>query len=267
VCTLAIYHRYLPGLPVFVAANRDEFLARPTRGPMVLETEPQIMGGRDEVAGGSWLTLSEQGLIVGVLNRRTERATDPERRSRGDLCLELARCADAKTAAALLAVTPTDRHNPFNILVADRARAFVAQNRRANMVVEELEPGLHVLTNLDLDDHECTRISHSWKHFEASGEAFCRDSDRSALLSSLRRVLADHRTAVDDRQPTDQLCIHTPAYGTRSSSMLLIDDSGVPQYFHAAGAPCRTPFRRIPLSRSARDKPRASLDGIETAFQ
>ncbi|MFP6663394.1 MAG: NRDE family protein [Deltaproteobacteria bacterium] len=267
MCTLAIYHRYLPGLPVLVAANRDEFLARPTRGPMVLETMPQIIGGRDEVAGGSWLTLSEHGLIVGVLNRRTPRAADPALRSRGELCLELARCPDATAAAKLLAATPTDRHNPFNILVADTTRAFVAQNRRAGMDVEELAPGLHVLTNLDLDDHECTRISHSWQHFEATGEAFCRAADRSALLSSLRRVLADHRTAVDDRQPTDQLCIHTSVYGTRSSSIILIDDKGEKQYFHAAGAPCRTPYRKIALRPSAAAPSTTSLDGIETPLQ
>jgi uncharacterized protein with NRDE domain len=266
VCTLAIYHRHLPGLPVLVAANRDEFLARPTRSPMVLETSPRITGGRDEVAGGSWLTLSEQGLIVGVLNRRTPRAAEPERRSRGELCLELARCPDAAAAAKLLAATPTERHNPFNILVADRARAFVAQNRRQGMVVEELEPGLHVLTNLDLDDHECSRISHSWQHFEASGESFRRTPDRSALLSSLRRVLADHRTAVDDRQPTDQLCIHTPAYGTRSSSMILLDDNGTQKYFHAAGAPCRTPFRRVALAPPVEEQPE-SIERIETALK
>lgn len=262
MCTLALYHRYLPGLPVVVAANRDEFLARPARGPMILQREPRIIGGRDEVAGGSWLALAESGLIVGILNRRTAAAPDASRASRGELCLELASLSSAAEAAALLAAVPQDKHNPFNILVADREAAFVAQNRSRRTVVEQLSPGLHVLTNLDLDDHECSRISHSWQHFEAAGEEYLRDEERSTLLSRLRRTLADHLTAVDDREPTDQLCIHTEGYGTRSSSMLLLTEQGEEQYFHAAGPPCRTPYRRVDL-----DGYRHSLDRIESAFQ
>lgn len=262
MCTLAIYHRHLPGLPVVVAANRDEFLSRPARGPMLLRKQPRIIGGRDEVAGGSWLTLSRGGFVVGVLNRRTQEPPDPARTSRGALCLELAALGGAEDAAQYLAETPPGQHNSFNILVADRGAAFVAQNRTSRTVVQRLSPGLHVLTNLDLDDHTCSRISHSWQYFERAGEAYIRNRDRSTLLSRLRRILADHRTAVDDRVPTDQLCIHTEGYGTRSSSMLLLTDDEEEQYFHAAGPPCRTPYRRVDL-----DGFRHSLDRIESAFE
>ena len=55
VCTLAIYTRVLPGLPLVVAANRDEFYARPASGPTLLASEPRIVGGRDLLAGGTWL--------------------------------------------------------------------------------------------------------------------------------------------------------------------------------------------------------------------
>ena len=78
-----------------------------------------MIGGRDLVAGGSWLTLSRSGLVVGVLNRRTETPPDPNLVSRGALCLELAATASAADAAALLRGVPGGRHNPFNILVAD----------------------------------------------------------------------------------------------------------------------------------------------------
>lgn len=247
MCTLAIFQQVLPGLPVLVAANRDEYLARPTMDPMLLEKGPEIVGGRDEVAGGSWLTLSETGLIVGVLNRRTDLPADSERSSRGELCLELARCSDAGSAATLLSSTPPGKHNPFNILVADSAQAFVAQNRAAGTAVEELSAGLHLLTNLDVDDHTCPRISHSTQHFAEAGAAFLEDRDRGSLLVTLREVLSDHRLALDDRQPTDQLCIHSPAYGTRSSSILHIDDSGRPGFLHAAGPPCETDYERVPL--------------------
>jgi len=139
VCTLAIFHRTLDDLPLVVAANRDEFYGRPATAPVVLGHDPLAVGGRDLVAGGSWLALNQLGLVVGVLNRRTDAAPDPSRESRGTLCVELARSSSARQAAELLRAVAPARHNPFNILVADRTSAFVAQNRERGTHVQELE--------------------------------------------------------------------------------------------------------------------------------
>lgn len=247
MCTLAILTRRLPGLPLVVAANRDEFYDRPTLGPGLLARDPLVVGGRDLRAGGTWLCLNEHGVVVGVLNRRTPAPADPARASRGELGLALARVRRAGEAAAILRDVPPAAHNPFNILVADGGEAFVAQNRADGTRVEELPPGTHVLTNLDLNDATCPRISRSSERFAAAGDRFVARPECSALVDDLRHVLADHRTALDDRQPTDRLCIHTPVYGTRSSTILLAPAAGAPLFLHAAGAPCRRPHRRVPL--------------------
>ena len=247
MCTLALFSRALPGLPLVVAANRDEFLARPSTGPTLLASAPPIVGGRDLVAGGTWLCLRETGLVVGVLNRRTGVPADPTRASRGALCLALAHARSAAEAARLLADTPGNAHNPFNLLVADARAAFVGQNRGDRTVVEALPAGLHLLSNLNLNDPTCPRISHSSKLFAAVGRRFAADPVRPALLDGLRVVLSDHEVAVDDRQPTDQLCIHTPAYGTRSSSIVLVDDGGATSLFHAEGPPCRDGHQPVTL--------------------
>lgn len=247
VCTLALFSRVLPGLPLVVAANRDEFLARPTAPPALLADSPRIFGGRDLVAGGTWLCVQEGGLVVGVLNRRTGEPPDPIRLSRGSLCVELARSGSAEAAARRLAEVPGDAHNPFNLLVADVRGAWVGQNRGDRTVVEELPPGTHLLTNLDLNDSTCPRISHSSRHFVAVGERFARDRDRAGLLDGLRRTLSDHVTAVDDRKPTDQICIHMESYGTRSSTLVLLDASSRVEFLHADGPPCVTPHARVPL--------------------
>jgi len=247
VCTLALFTRQLPGLPLVVAANRDEFFGRPSTSPELLASAPRIVGGRDLIAGGTWLAVGEQGLLVGVLNRRSSEPPDATRVSRGALCVALAGERDAESAARVLrAVAPTT-HNPFNLLIADRSRAFVGQNRRSGTFVQELEPGTHLLTNLDLNDTTCPRISRSSQRFAALADAYAARPDRAELVSGLHAVLADHLTAVDDRQPTDQLCIHTPLYGTRSSSILLCDDRGGVTFLHAAGPPCRRSYRRVAL--------------------
>jgi uncharacterized protein with NRDE domain len=247
VCTLAVYTRSLPGLPLVVAANRDEFYARAATGPTMLAQDPRVVGGRDLVAGGSWLCVTEDRLVVGVLNRRTDEGPDPSRRSRGALCIELARTRSARRAAEMLAGVPPREHNPFNILVADRDEAFVAQNRSEATVVEQLAPGTHLLTNLNLNDATCQRISRSSRRFADVASRFIARGDRSEIVSGLRTVLADHLTALDDRQPTDQLCIHTPLYGTRSSSIVLLEEDGATALLHAPGPPCRRPHRRVPL--------------------
>ena len=247
MCTLAVFTRALPGLPLVVAANRDEFYARPAEGPTVLATEPLVVGGRDLVAGGSWLATSARGLVVGILNRRTGEAPDPTRASRGALCVALAHAHDVAAALAILSELRPDEHNPFNVLVADRERAVVAQNRGDGMSLHELAPGTHLLTNLDLNDPTCQRISRSSQRFQALAARFASSGDRSQLVDGLHTVLGDHLTAVDDRAPTDQLCIHTEAFGTRSSSILLTDDTCRLDFLHASAAPCRGAYRRIPL--------------------
>lgn len=247
MCTLAVFSRALPGLPLVVAANRDEFYARPAEGPTLLASEPRVVGGRDLVAGGSWLAVSEQELVVGVLNRRTGEPPNPRRASRGTLCVELARSGSVEAAVALLRALPPDKHNPFNILVADRESALVAQNREDGVRVQELPAGAHLLTNVDVNDATCPRISRSAQRFEELAGAYERTRDASALAAGLHTVLADHLTALDERAPTDQLCIHTEAFGTRSSSLLFAYADGRFDYLHCPTAPCRGTYRRVAL--------------------
>ena len=90
MCILMVIHRLLPDYPIIVAANRDETYDRPTQGPALLCDAPRIWGGRDERAGGTWMGVNEHGVVVGLTNRRldAEQEADPERRSRGMVCLE-----------------------------------------------------------------------------------------------------------------------------------------------------------------------------------
>lgn len=249
MCTLAAFVGVFPGWPLVVAANRDELLARPATAPLLLrETPPRSVGGRDLVAGGTWLGVSERGLVAGVLNRRSALPADPTRDSRGALCLALLACASAGEAAERVAAEPAGRYNPFNLLVADRRDAFVASQPAGERPrVARLPPGLHLLTNLDLNDPTCPRIAASHRHFAAAGDAFAADPGVERLVARLRTVLGDHATALDPRGP-GSLCVHADAYGTRSASVVLVGtpDAGT-RFFHADGPPCRTPLGPVAL--------------------
>jgi uncharacterized protein with NRDE domain len=248
VCTLAVFARALPGWPLVVAANRDELRARPATAPGLLRTDaPRALGGRDLVAGGTWLGVNEDGLVVGLLNRRTTTPNDPTRRSRGLLCLDLLACRSAHAAAGLVARIEGAHYNPFNLLLADPRDAWVAvQGPAGAPQVERLDAGLHVLTNLDVDDPTCPRIATSHRRFAATGDRFARCGDVDALVGDLRAVLADHDTALDPRGP-GALCVHAEVYGTRSSSVIAVGADGGVLYFHADGPPCQTPLALVPV--------------------
>ncbi|HZP43717.1 MAG TPA: NRDE family protein [Candidatus Binatia bacterium] len=246
MCTLAVYFRVFPSRPVVVAANRDELLARPAAPPTLLRDEPpRAFGGRDLVAGGTWLGVNDAGLVAGLLNRRAPAPPDPGRRSRGLLCLDALEARRAREAAARVLREPAGHHNPFNLLVVDPEDAVVlVQARDGAPRAAALEPGVHVLTNLDVNDPTCPRIAASHRRFVAAGDAFRADGDEAAFVRRLRDVLADHATPADPRGP-GSLCVHAGAYGTRSSSVILVGRRGTRTFF-ADGPPCRTPLAEVP---------------------
>ena len=78
MCTLAIYFQVFPDYPVVIAANRDEYLARPALPPTTLLEHPHVVGGKDLQASGTWLGINQYGLVAGLLNRRRTDYGDPE---------------------------------------------------------------------------------------------------------------------------------------------------------------------------------------------
>jgi uncharacterized protein with NRDE domain len=194
MCTLAIYFRATREWPVVIAANRDEFLARPADDPTTLLEHPHVVGGKDLKAGGTWLGISEHGVVAGLLNRRADNGGNPDARSRGLLCLDALRRKTAREAAEFAGRERGSDYNPFNLLMVSRTEAFVAYNRGAAIEVVELKPGLHLLSNLNVNDFECPKISASYGKFEALGKREDFQRDPVGQRAPLGALLADHNT-------------------------------------------------------------------------
>jgi uncharacterized protein with NRDE domain len=178
------------------------------------------------------------------LNRRTNEAPVATKRSRGLLLLEALASESAAAAARALGAVDASTYNAFNLLVADRTHAFVAQNQVDGMHVTTLEPGLHLLTNLDLNDPTCPKIARSHALFAAAGAAFRASRDEARFRVELRTILADHTTALDPRLPDalGALCVHADGFGTRCSSLLFLHADGHWQHWFASGPPCRADY-------------------------
>jgi uncharacterized protein with NRDE domain len=249
VCLLIAFTRTLPDSPLVVAANRDERLDRPATAMTVLDAgPPRILGGRDELAGGTWLAVNDRGVVAGLTNRPVEAGRDPTKRSRGELPLLLARATSAEAAVAALEaeVDPSD-YNPAWILVGDRRSLFAADvSDGQSLGVEELRPGLHILENTPFGD-DSPKIRHV-AELLAGTERLAADERSRRLVS----VLSDH--AVPAHAPKDTAggplpasvladCVHGEGYGTRWSCLVDVGaDDRPPHVRYAEGPPCRAPF-------------------------
>ncbi len=251
MCTLAIYFQSFENFPLVVAANRDEFFARPTEAPGSLGDG--MFGGRDSVKRGTWLGVNSLGLVAALLNRRSELSPDPSRRSRGLLCLGALRSPSAREARRAIARECPSAYNPFNLLVADRGEAWIGTNHGGELAFTSLAPGLHLLTNLDLDDPTCPRIAASYRLFAGLLDSAGPALPASSFVARLRGILSKHDTPLDPRalELANSLCLHSVEYGTRSSTVLWLDTSGEWTYFHSPRPPCLVEYERVPVSFSA----------------
>jgi uncharacterized protein with NRDE domain len=257
VCTLALFRSSSTRFPLVVAANRDELLARPTSPPARLGDVAGVVAGRDLEAGGTWLGARVAGapLVAGLLNRRTAETkpgSSSGELSRGSLCLDALRARSVDEALrAIEAAGDLARYGPFNLLLADRARAVVLDNARG-LRATELGTGMSLLTNLDVNDPRCPRLASAVRPFEQVARRLETGADAHEIVAECARVLASHENSLDpaDASPLSRLCVHTEIYGTRSSSVILVDADNRVRYFHAAGPPCTAPFVEVASSEA-----------------
>lgn len=234
MCTLILLHRCVDGAPLVVAANRDEYLDRPAAPPALLTGDgPAVAAPRDLRAGGTWLGLNAVGLFAALTNRPT-RDADRSRRSRGLLVLDALRQPSAASAADRLESLPAGGYNPFNLVLADREQAFALSYDDAPRV-KPLAPGAHVVGNADPFGPEVPKLA--WLRVRAAA------ASRAAAGSVLERLGDLCRGHGGPGGPLDDACVHLPGYGTRSSTLVRLDDGPGRGAFHFAdGPPCRTQY-------------------------
>lgn len=151
MCILALQFQVARDAPVLLAYNREEDVERPSSPPRIQSGRPRVVCGVDRKANGTWLGVNQHGLCVAVSNR-PKRAVPPEPISRGLLCRKLLGAANARDAARM-AVDELSSGNyaGANYVCVDASYAAVVYGGDSIRLVE-LAPGLHFLTNGDVDD-------------------------------------------------------------------------------------------------------------------
>src|SRR5258706_12398715 len=201
MCLIVLAWRVHPDLPLLVAANRDEFHARPAERAAFWQDHPSILAGRDLEAGGTWMGVSRSGRFAAVTNYRGGR--DPNAAvSRGALVADFLLNDSSSKAFMEKSEQTRDSYSGFNLLVADGKERWWLLNR--NGTPRNLQPGCHALGNLLLNTPEVMEVK---SRFEGTGRAL---EPQFALLAGAKLL--------------------APEYGTRCSTVLMAHGNGRMQF-------------------------------------
>ncbi len=252
MCLAVLLHQQIDQFPIVLAANREELYGRSSLSPHWFGDQA-LFAGRDEAAGGTWLGINPHGLVVAVTNRHdgqlAESKHPPEEklRSRGLLCVDALKLESSKEALNWANDhLAGEQYSPFNLLMVDRHDAFVLHGSGRHRIVE-LEPGLHILSETDIDDADNRRVART---SELIGGRF--DDNLSTAERVLKSVLVQHG---DEACQEEWMCRHLTHGGTVSSALLAVPDDGLEaaRYSFAPGPPCSNPYED--LSALLREEP------------
>ena len=157
MCILVLAWRDRPGDPLVLLGNRDELHARRSAPAAWWDDAPQVLGGQDLEAGGSWLGVTRRGRFAVVTNLREAPGPAPQR-SRGLLVSEYLRGDAPPAAYAARSQAEGAHYAGFNLICGDRHEVWYASNRAA---VRALGPGVHALSNATLDQPWPTKDTSS----------------------------------------------------------------------------------------------------------
>lgn len=228
MCLLILAFEAAPGARLVVAANRDEFHARPTAPAAFWPERPDVLAGRDLEAGGTWLGVTRSGRFAALTNIRDPRSHRPGRATRGALVSAFLTGTASAREHVEAVLADADRYNGFNLLVHDGSELWYVESRTPS--VRRLAPGLYGLSNHLLDT--------PWPKVTRVKEAVAARLDGEPSPDALLPPLADRTRAADAQLPDTGVGLEaerllsspfivSPSYGTRSSTALVETGRGL----------------------------------------
>jgi hypothetical protein len=254
MCLILFAHKVHPDYPLVLAANRDESYARPTQPAAFWRDHTNVYAGRDLEQGGTWLGIARSGRISAITNYRDGTGAKTSQRTRGELVSNYLRSAQGPAEYANRMRRDGHNYNGFNLLIGDVDELFYVSNRTTT--VTAVAPGVHGLSN--------SLLNTPWPKVTQGCAAMTQVMHLKSqdLVDALFKVLGDRTTAADENLPNtgvglprerllSSAFIATPAYGTRASSVVLINNHGqvvfVERSFGERGKPVSSVTGRFSL--------------------
>ena len=252
MCLLIFAWKVHPAHALIFAGNRDERHARPSAAAGFWLDAPEVLGGRDLEAGGTWLGVTAAGRFAVVTNFR-EGLDPPKRpRSRGELPAEFLKGKEPPADYLSKAQRRADDYAAFSLLCGDRDELFYFSNRGAPP--SPVAPGIHGLSNHLLDT--------PWHKVTLTKARFQLLLDQDVFTSdALFRLLHDTEPSADNGLPDTGIgpelerrvsspFVLNPVYGTRASTLLWLHRDGSLDFaerrFDSAGRELETRRFQVP---------------------
>ena len=217
-----------PAYRLVLAANRDEFYARPTAAASFWDDAPHVLAGRDQEAGGTWMGVTRGGRWAAITNYREPDRHRPDAPSRGQLVARYLSGHISPQTYARVVNEQGDAYNGFNLLLGTPASLYYVSNRGGDR--RRVEPGHHGLSNHLLDT--------GWPKVERGRRKLRRALDQDSVKAPhLLDLLYDTAQPDDEALPEtgiglagerllSPMFIASSDYGTRASTVLLIGRDG-----------------------------------------
>lgn len=230
MCLLIFAHKMSSRYPLAIAANRDEFHARPTAASHFWPQQPELLAGQDLEQGGTWMGITRSGRFAAITNFRDPSRTAPAPRSRGELPLHYLVGAQDPENFLQSVAAQAQQYAGFNLLVGDRNTLWYFTNSLppAERTPLCLQPGIYGLSNAQLDtpwpkvDLGRNKLQSLLETRQLSHEALSDIVGDRQLAEP--GALHPHGLASDMDQLLSAQFIVTSRYGTRSSTTLWTDN-------------------------------------------
>ena len=231
MCLVAIAWQAHPRYPLILLGNRDEFHQRPTVAADWWPEAPDVFGGRDLKAGGSWLGISRSGRLAVVTNNPL-RTPSPERpMSRGALVRDWLSGA-AETNDYLDALTRDEAlYAGFSLLVGTLAGGLEGFVMPAGELGSRwgLPVGITVLSNSPREGPS-PKVAWLERAFATYLQRPIPDTglETEELLSLVARRMPVAEPEDDTPMARARVTPFVTGidYGTRATTLILADDRG-----------------------------------------
>ncbi len=234
MCLIVFAWQVVPGMPLLAAGNRDEFYERPSRPAGWWHDYPEIYAGRDLRGGGTWMGVTRDGRFAAVTNIRAPSEKRADAPSRGHLVADYLAGGEAPQVYLERIADRAREYNGFNLLVGNREQLFWYSNAAVDDARngKALAPGVYGLSNATLDT-PWPKVVRTKAQF---GSLLCQGAPEDAFFD----MLTDTTRASDCRLPhtgvslewerlLSAVCIESPEYGTRASTLVRLPAAGEPE--------------------------------------
>ena len=230
VCLILFANEANSRYRLVLAANRDEAYSRPTAPAAFWEGAPEVLAGKDLKSGGSWMGVTRSGKVAAVTNFRGPGKVWEAAPSRGNLVSDFLMSSESPDVFIDTLRTRARNYNGFNLLVGSDQGLWWYSNRYDEQP-QRIIPGIHGLSNhlLDTPWPKVERGKRALEHLIVG--------EKEILPEQVFPILEDRSPAADDELPDTGVgpelervlsapFIRTQYYGTRSSTVLLIERTG-----------------------------------------